>query len=136
VRPFFLDPITGNPTPMKKYYDFATYLVTQLTFSFTTLPFLILTFGDSLRAWANVYFYAFAWTVAAMVFFASPGGKVALKKRLESRQGKASARLKRSISSESLSGVEPILGISKDPEEDIAEAVSEFRAELKKRKTR
>ncbi|RFU79196.1 mboat family [Trichoderma arundinaceum] len=138
LRPFFLDPISGGPTPKKKYYDFATYLVTQLTFSFTTLPFLVLTFGDSLRAWANVRFYAFIWTLAAMAFFASPG-KALLKTKLESRQGKASARLKRSASSESLSGKEPILGISKDPEEDIAEAVSEFKAEfaaLQKRKTR
>ncbi|KAL7894126.1 MBOAT, membrane-bound O-acyltransferase family domain-containing protein [Trichoderma sp. SZMC 28014] len=138
VRPFFLDPITGGPTPKKKYYDFATYLVTQLTFTFTTLPFLILGFGDSFRAWANVNFYAFIWTVAAMAFFASPG-KVVLKKKLEARSGKASARLKRSISSESLSGKEPILGIAKEPDEDLAEAVSEIRAEiaaLQKRKTR
>lgn len=138
VRPFFLDPITGGPTPNKKFYDFATYLVTQLTFTFTTLPFLILGFGDSLGAWANVNFYAFAWTLAAMAFFASPG-KAVLKRRLESRQGKASARLKRTTSTESLSGMEPILGISKEPDEDIAEAVSEFRAEiaaLQKRKTR
>lgn len=73
-----------------------------------------------------------------MVFFASPG-KVVLKKKLEARQGKASARLKRSISSESLSGMEPILGISKEPDEDLAEAVNEFKAEiaaLQKRKTR
>ncbi|KAF3076479.1 Lysophospholipid acyltransferase [Trichoderma lentiforme] len=138
VRPFFLDPITGNPTPKKKYYDFATYLVTQLTFSFTTLPFLVLGFKDSFRAWSHVYFYAFIWTTASLAFFASPG-KALLKKKLESRQGKASARLKRSTSSESLSGMEPILGISKDPEEDIAEAVNEFKAEiaaLQKRKTR
>lgn len=138
VRPFFLDPITGGPTPKKKYYDFVTYLFTQLTFTFTTLPFLILGFGDSFRAWANVNFYAFIWTLAAMAFFSSPG-KVMLKKKLESRQGKASARLKRSISSESLSGKEPILGISKEPDEDLAEAVSEFKAEiaaLQKRKTR
>lgn len=138
VRPFFLDPITGNPTPKKKFYDFATYLVTQLTFSFTTLPFLVLGFGDSFRAWSHVYFYAFIWTTASMAFFASPG-KALLKKKLESRQGKASARLKRSTSSESLSGMEPILGISKDPEEDLAEAMSEFKAEiaaLQKRKTR
>ncbi|KAL7789862.1 MBOAT, membrane-bound O-acyltransferase family domain-containing protein [Trichoderma ceciliae] len=138
VRPFFLDPITGSPSSKKKYYDFATYLVTQLTFSFTTLPFLVLTFKDSLRAWSHVYFYAFIWTSAAMAFFASPG-RALLKRKLESRQGKASARLQRSISSESLSGKEPILGISKDPEEDLAEAVSEFKAEfaaMQKRKTR
>lgn len=120
---------------MKKYYDFATYLVTQLTFSFTTLPFLVLGFKDSVRAWAHVYFYAFVWTLAAMAFFASPG-KAVLRKKLESRQGKASARLKRSVSSDSLSGEAPVLGISKDFEEDIAEAVSEFKAEMaQKRKT-
>ncbi|CAM1510307.1 Fc.00g006420.m01.CDS01 [Cosmosporella sp. VM-42] len=133
VRPFFLDPITGKPSPKKKYYDIATYLVTQLTFSFTTSPFIILTFSGSIIAWSRVYFYAFIWTVASLVFFASPG-KVTLKKWFEKRQGRASAKLVRSISTDSLTGGQPILGISKDPERDINEAVEEFRAEVERQK--
>ncbi len=107
----------------------ATYLGTQLTFAFAVCPFLILSFTDSLRVWARVYFYALIWTVATLVFFASPG-KVALRKQLEKRQGRASAKLVRSISTESLTGGHPILGISTDPERDINEAIEEIRAEV------
>lgn len=53
-----------------------------------------------------------------------------LKKQLEKRQGMAHAKLVRSLSSDSLTGKEPILGISKDPERDISEAMSEIRSEV------
>ncbi|KAK5997394.1 putative Xaa-Pro aminopeptidase P [Cladobotryum mycophilum] len=129
VRPFFLDPISGNSLPKKKYYDFASYLVTQVVFSFATLPFLVLAFDDSIRTWSRVYFYGFVGTVVSIAFFATPG-KVILKKQLEKRQGKASVKLSRSLSTDSLTGKEPILGISKDPEQDINEAVGELKAEL------
>ncbi|KAH6975890.1 MBOAT, membrane-bound O-acyltransferase family-domain-containing protein [Ilyonectria robusta] len=132
IRPFFLDPITGNPTPKKKYYDFFSYLATQLTFSFTTTPFLVLSFSGSILAWRRVYFYAVIWTLASLLFFSSPG-KAALRKQLEKRQGRVSARLVRSISTDSLTGKEPILGISKDIEDDINEAVREIRAEVEAR---
>lgn len=127
-----MDPINNNPSPKKKYYDFASYLVTQLTFTFATAPFLVLSFKGSITAWSRLWFYAVIWTFASLAFFASPG-KVALKKRLEKRQGRASARLVRSISTDSLTGREPILGISKDPEGDINEAVEEIRAEMEMR---
>lgn len=132
VRPFFMDPISGKPSPKKKYYDFVTYVVTQLTFSFVTSPFLILSFSGSLLAWSRVYFYAIIGTVASLAFFSSPY-KATLKKQLEKRQGKYSAKLVRSISTESLTGKEPILGISRDPEQDISEAVEEIRAEVEAR---
>ena len=132
VRPFFLDPITGNPSPKKRVYDFATWLATQLTFGFATMPFLVLTLSGSMLVWSRVYFYALVWTLASMVFFASPG-KVALQKQLEKRQGRASARLIRTISTESLTGKEPILGISKDPEQDINDFVEEIKAEVEAR---
>ncbi|KAH7140548.1 MBOAT, membrane-bound O-acyltransferase family-domain-containing protein [Dactylonectria macrodidyma] len=132
VRPFFLEPITGNPTRKKKYYDFFSYLATQLTFSFTTAPFLVLSLSGSILAWRRVYFYAIIWTFFSLVFFSSPG-KAALRKQLEKRQGKVSAKLVRSISTESLTGKEPILGISKDIEGDINEAVEEIRAEVRSR---
>lgn len=99
------------------------------------MPFLILSFKGSLTAWARVYFYALIWTVASLAFFASPG-KAILKKQLEKRQGKAHAKLIRTLSSESLTGKEPILGISKDPEQDISEAVNEIRREVESRQTK
>lgn len=49
---------------------------------------------------------------------------------MEKRQGKASAELVRSVSTDSLTGRDPILGISKDPQRDISEAVDEFRTEV------
>ncbi|KAF5619417.1 mboat family [Fusarium tjaetaba] len=132
VRPFFLEPITGNPSPKKKYYDFVSYLATQLTFTFATAPFLVLTLQGSLLAWSRVYFYAVIWTLLSLVFFSSPG-KAALKEQLEKRQGRASAKLVRSISTDSLTGKEPILGISKDIEGDFNEAVEEIKAEMEMR---
>lgn len=80
-------------------------------------------------AWSRVYYYAIVWTVVSLAFFASPGKRI-LKKQLEERQGKASAKLTRTLSSESLTGKEPVLGISKDPQRDISEAVEELRAEM------
>lgn len=80
-------------------------------------------------AWSRVYFYAVIWTVAALGFFSSPGKKL-LSKQLENYQGKGSVKLVRTVSTESLTGGHPILGISKDPERDITEAVEELRAEV------
>ncbi|KFA65387.1 hypothetical protein S40285_00447 [Stachybotrys chlorohalonatus IBT 40285] len=125
VRPFFLDPVSGKPTPKKKYYDFVTYVVTQLTFSFATTPFLVLSLSGSMQAWARVYFYAVLWTVGTLAFFNSPG-KVTLRKELEKRTGVKRAKMIRSVSSDK----EPILGISKDPEQDINEVIEEIRAEV------
>lgn len=93
------------------------------------MPFLVLSFSGSILAWSRVYFYALVWTLASLAFFASPG-KAMLKKQLEKRQGMAHAKLVRSLSSDSLTGKEPILGISKDPERDISEAMSEIRSEV------
>ncbi|KAI6778250.1 Lysophospholipid acyltransferase [Emericellopsis cladophorae] len=132
VRPFFMDPLTGGPSSKKWIYDSATYVATQLTFAFAVCPFLILSMSDSLRVWARVYFYGLLWTIAALIFFASPG-KAMLRRQLEKRHGRASARMVRTISTESMSGGHPILGISKDPEGDITEALGELRAEVEAR---
>ena len=67
--------------------------------------------------------------MATLAFFASPG-KAWLRKKLESRQGKANARLVRTISTDSMTGGQPILGISKDLEGDINEALEELKAEV------
>ncbi|QUC22110.1 uncharacterized protein UV8b_06351 [Ustilaginoidea virens] len=130
VRPFFLDAVSGEPTPRKKYYDITSFIVTQLTFSFATTPFLLLNLADSVRAWSRVYFYGAAWTLASLIFFASPG-KLALKAALEKLQGRATgSKLVQSMSPNSLSGKEPILGISKEPDQDMSEAMGELKAEV------
>ncbi|KAK0722362.1 MBOAT, membrane-bound O-acyltransferase family-domain-containing protein [Lasiosphaeria miniovina] len=91
-RPFFLDPKTQAPLPSKKYYDVLSWVTTQLTFSFTTTSFLVLSFSGSLQAWARVYFYAVVGTFASMAFFASPA-KPHLRRMLEQRAARASVVL-------------------------------------------
>ncbi|KAK0621305.1 MBOAT, membrane-bound O-acyltransferase family-domain-containing protein [Bombardia bombarda] len=88
LRPFFLDPKTQAPLPTKKYYDFFSFIVTQLTFSFAAAPFLVLSFSGSIQAWSRVYFYAIIGTAASMAFFASPA-KPYLRRALEQRAAKA-----------------------------------------------
>lgn len=145
-RPFFLDPKTGADLPTKKYYDVASWITTQLTFSFAVSPFLILSLSGSLLAWSRVYFYAVIGTAALTAFFASPA-KGYFKKEIEKRNAKAGVvnggagragegRLSRSTSSESLtSSRTPVMGMPQDLEREFDDAMSEIRAfEAKKRK--
>ncbi|KAF4120263.1 lysophospholipid acyltransferase [Geosmithia morbida] len=129
VRPFFLDPLSGSPSPKKRFYDFITFLGTQLAFAFAVAPFLILSFSGSIKAWSAVHFYGIICTVAALIFFASPGKKI-LREQLDKRQGKASARLVRTISTDSLTGDQPMLGIPKDPEGSINEAFEQIKNDV------
>ncbi|RDW89440.1 MBOAT family protein [Coleophoma cylindrospora] len=136
-RPFFLDPKTSKPTSLKIYYDIFSYLVTQLAFSFTTAPFVLLTLSDSFLVWARVYFYAIIGTALSMAFFASPA-KASLVKALNKRSGATApsgrpSDLKHSYSQESLAGKEPVLGLPPDPEADIDEAIKEVKAEMQAR---
>lgn len=132
VRPFFLDPVTQKGTAKKRYYDIASYFATQLVFSFTTAPFLILGFSDSIKAWARVYFYGILSVVASMAFFASPA-RATLRKQLEEHNARAGVKLKKSASTESLTGREPVMGLSADLEKDLDEAVQELRTEIEAR---
>ncbi len=134
-RPFFLDPKTGADLPTKKLYDVASWLTTQLTFSFAAAPFLILTFSGSLMVWSRVYFYGAVGTAVLTVFFASPA-RAYLKKEIEKRNAKAGVnggkggkdgKLSRSASSDSLSSRAPVMGITQDLEMEFDEAISEIR---------
>jgi lysophospholipid acyltransferase len=128
-RPFFLDPKTGAELPSKKFYDVASWLTTQLTFSFAAAPFLLLTFPNSLLAWSRVYYYAVIGTAALTVFFASPA-KGYLKKEIEKRNAKAGAddgKLTRSASSDSLASRAPVMGITQDLGRELDDAMSEIR---------
>ncbi|KAA8572641.1 hypothetical protein EYC84_003240 [Monilinia fructicola] len=70
--PFFVDPKTTQPTPHKLYYDLFSWLATQLAFSFTVAPFILLTLPASFLVWSRVYFYAIIGTALSTAFFASP----------------------------------------------------------------
>lgn len=138
-RPFFVDPQTGADLPSKKFYDVASWLTTQLTFSFAAAPFLILTFSGSLLVWSRVYFYAVIGTAALTLFFMSPA-RGYLKKEIEKRNAKAGVgnkdgKLSRSASSDSLASREPVMGITPDLEREFDEAILEIREfEAKKKK--
>ncbi|KAI5855608.1 MBOAT family protein [Durotheca rogersii] len=143
VRPFFLDPVTQKPLPSKKYYDFASWLATQLTFSFLVAPFIVLRLDASLLAWQRVYYYAIGTTGAGTVLFAWPAVRAELRRRLEERTREAGVRLQRSASTDSLSGAggvggaqEPVLGLSADPARDLDEAFQEIREEVEKAQAR
>ncbi|KAI0115820.1 MBOAT family protein [Nemania sp. FL0031] len=131
VRPFFLDPVSQKPLPNKKYYDFASWLATQTTFSFVVAPFIILDFKQSLQVWSRVNFYGIITTLVTLAFFASPA-KVHLRKMLEKKSREAGGRLSRTTSSENLK--EPVLGLSADPGKDIDEAIQELQVEVEKAK--
>ncbi|KAI1866049.1 uncharacterized protein JN550_008027 [Neoarthrinium moseri] len=135
IRPFFLDPVTQNPLPSKRYYDIASWFATQAIFSFVVAPFVILDFADSFTVWSRVYFYAIVATGASLAFFSSPG-KQWLRARQEQRTKDAGVKLVRNLSTESLvaSGTSrpPILGLSQDPIRDVNEMVDEIRAEVER----
>ncbi|KAK2764864.1 lysophospholipid acyltransferase [Arachnomyces sp. PD_36] len=124
VRPFFLTPDGTSPTPYKPYYDFVTWLTTQLVFAYTVMPFVILGFNDSIRVWSHVYYYGIISVALSLGFFASPGGAY-LHKRLKERNH---PKLQRSISEESIG--QPTLGLPNDPGRDIDEAVEELKGEI------
>lgn len=135
-RPFFIDPQTQKGTSLKPYYDIFTYLVTQLAFSFATTPFIVLGFADSVKVWANVYFYCVVGVAASSIFFSSPG-KRWLKKKIEERNDAAGVQLKKSTSTESLAmggsrDREGIVGpgLSSDVGRDVGEMVGEAQGKL------
>ncbi|KLU89375.1 membrane-bound O-acyltransferase domain-containing protein 1 [Magnaporthiopsis poae ATCC 64411] len=142
-RPFFLDPVTQKPLPSKRLYDVFSYLVTQVTFTFATTPFLLLAMDTSLLVWSRVYFYAVGGIIASMAFFASPAKQV-LRKKLEERQAKAAgsnggkgrgAPLQRISSTDSINRL-PVLGISGDPAREVDEAMAELKSEIELRARR
>lgn len=129
-RPFFLTPDGTKPTKYKIYYDLAGYVVTQLTFCFTTAPFVILGFSDSLKVWARVYFYAAIGVGLSMAFFASPAKKYLIKK-LDKRNH---PYVRKTLSQET--NYPPSLGLPSDPVREIDEAIDEIRQEVEVRRRR
>lgn len=130
LRPFFLSPTTGEPTPYKIYYNIISYLVTQLTFSYTTAPFVLLSLHDSFLVWSRVYWYAVIGTALATAFFVSPATSH-LKKTLIQRNG---GQLERSASSENLAGTLPLHGLPDDAMADLDEIRKDMETTLHERR--
>jgi len=127
-RPFFMSLDGKTPTSNKIYYDFFSYLATQLAFCFTTLPFVVLGFKDSLLVWARVYFYCIIGVALSMAFFASPAN-LWLVKRINARNA---PRLHQPASQETYSV--PTLGLPNDPGRDIDQAIEVVKKEVEMRR--
>jgi lysophospholipid acyltransferase len=133
-----------TPLSNKRYYDILTYVVTQLSFTFTVAPFIILGFSDSLKVWSRVWFYCLIGIAASFGFLNSPL-KVQLSQALKRRAasvasgsggpsasyGKPSLERNESYNSTHVGG-----GIPDDPEKEFGEIVKEVREEIEKRKRR
>ncbi|KAL6231735.1 hypothetical protein BDW75DRAFT_219366 [Aspergillus navahoensis] len=129
VRPFFLSTDGSTPGPYKRHYDVASWLITQTVMSFVVLPFIYLSFSDSIYVWQSVYYYGIIAVAASLAFFSSPA-KGFLNKKLKSRADRP--KVVRSTSTESLQ--EPTLGLPNDAVKEFDDAVQEIRSEIESRR--
>ncbi|RAL07759.1 lysophospholipid acyltransferase [Aspergillus homomorphus CBS 101889] len=134
VRPFFLTPDGSKPGPYKRYYDVISWLITQITMSFTVMPFIFLSFGTSVAVWRSVYFYGIVSNLLSIAFFASPA-KAILVKKLRVRGASRPPHGPRTASSESLQQP-PTLGLPNDAMQEFDDAVQEIKAEIESRRRR
>jgi lysophospholipid acyltransferase len=109
-----------------------SWFVTQFTFAFVTSPFVLLSLSESWLVWSRVYFYAAIGTALATAFFTSPA-KGWLRHQLQEREAKAGSKLKKSLSQDSLSSQQPVMGL---PPEDLDEAINEIKREVAKQRKR
>ncbi|KAJ6134253.1 Lysophospholipid acyltransferase [Penicillium sp. IBT 18751x] len=130
VRPFFLTPDGSKPTPYKRYYDILSWVATQFILAFTVLPFVLLSFGDSMTVWSRVYYYGIVGTFSSIVFFASPA-KAYLISQVKRR---SRPHMTRSASTDTIPPT--TLGLPNDPERDFDEAVQEIKSEIESRRRR
>ena len=130
VRPFFMDLDGKTSIPEKKYYDLFSFLATQIAFSFTVAPFIILGFSDSIILWSRLYLYCIGGVAATRGFFASPA-KQYLIEQINKRNH---PRVHRTASQETVG--QPTLGLPSDPGRDIDEALQEIRLEVENRRRR
>lgn len=125
-----MSPDGKQPTPYKRYYDFFTWLVTQLAFTFTTTPFIVLSLHNSMLAWARVYFYCVIGVTLCSVFLITPG-KQYLQKKVKERTT-VRPDITRIDSQESMQGA--TLGVPNEPGKEFDEMVDEITEEVKRRK--
>lgn len=115
--------------PRKRYYDVFSWFITQLAFSFTVAPFILLSLHDSVLVWARVYFYCTIGVTATSLFLASPGKKW-LQSQVKQYSRPTMAR------TESYEGDHPTLGLPNDPGKEWDEMIEEISAEIDARRKR
>jgi len=130
LRPFFMTPDGSKPTKYKPYYDVLTWVVTQLAYSFTTAPFILLTVHDSMLVWGRNYFYCIIGVVLLNLFLLTPG-KTWLQRKVKARSTRP--QLQRNESQESLQGA--TLGVPVDPGKEFDEMVDDIIEEVNRRRT-
>jgi lysophospholipid acyltransferase len=127
IRPFFMTP-EGKSLPNKRYYDIASWFLTQMFFAYTVAPFALLRLSPSLAVWSRVYFFGIIGVAGAFGFFASPA-KPWLASRVKARMERPGiVRMK----SDTGDGV--MLGVPVDVEKELNELVAEVKAEIDRRK--
>lgn len=129
-----MSPDGKEPTPLKRYYDIATWIITQLVFSFVVAPFIFLTLPESVKVWARVYFFGVLGVGTCYAFLLSPF-KATLAKKVKSR---SKPGLERTASSGSIAGgdMQSTLGLPHNPEFEISQITKAVREEVEARKRR
>jgi lysophospholipid acyltransferase len=130
-----MEPDGKTPGPYKRYYDFFTYIVTQLTISFVVVPFQFLTLPDSIKVWARVYFYGVIGTAICFGLLNSPV-KGMLIKKVKTRSSAAGLEKVASQTSISEHDMQSTLGLPHDPEFEMQEFIKGVREEVEARKRR
>ncbi len=155
VRPLFLSPDGKTPLPSKRYYDIFTFFLTQLAFSYTVAPFILLSFSSALIVWARVYFYTLIGVAVSFVLFSR---SLPFRKQFVQRQAARTAsstddaieqvakeelhkdkQRRESVHEASTDHVikkAPTLGIADDPEAELDEIVDEVKREIEERRRR
>ncbi len=126
-----MTPDGKQPTQYKRYYDLTTWLITQLAFSFTTAPFILLTFNSSILVWRRVYFYCIIGVTLSSLFLLT-SGKTYLQKKVKARTTVVKPEIKRTGSHEGMEGA--TLGVPDEPGREFDEMVDEITEEVRKRK--
>jgi lysophospholipid acyltransferase len=111
------------------YYDIFTWLVTQLSFTFTVVPFILLNSKPSFTVWARVWFYAIDGVVLSTIFFASPG-RAWLKARLQARMQRPELARARSDMGEG----QVLFGVPDDAEKELQQIAADVKREIERRR--
>lgn len=124
----FLSPDGVSPGPYKRLYDIAGIILTQVTFSYATAPFIILDFKESLIFWSRTYFFGHIGIILLYSFFHSPYTRSFLvnfqKKRVtkfqKGKESETKDKGKLGQNNASLNVGEPgPLGLPEDVESDV-----------------
>jgi len=118
-----------TPLPRKIYYDLFSFLVTQLAFTFTVAPFILLDIRDSLLVWHRVYYYCIIAIAVSSLLMLTP-----VKPWLQ-KQVRDYTTTKQEIHAKpSHDNLDTYLGLPNDPGQEWDEMMDEVSAEIDRRR--